>query len=77
MSKKRFRPLGEVIRMGLVEDGALLRYVVRHCTLRLSEMRDPFSEAARSHACGPFTFCCMLAVQRSVDGRGPSSADWH
>ena len=28
MSKKRSRPLGEVIRMGLVEDGALLRYVV-------------------------------------------------
>ncbi len=28
MSKKRFRPLGDVIRMGLIEDGALLRYVV-------------------------------------------------
>ena len=28
MSKKRFRPLGDVIRMGLVDDGALLRYVV-------------------------------------------------
>ncbi len=28
MSKKRFRPLGDIIRMGLVDDGALLRYVV-------------------------------------------------
>ena len=28
MSKKRFRPLGDIIRMGLIDDGALLRYVV-------------------------------------------------
>lgn len=31
MSKKRFRPLGDIIRMGLVEDGELLRYVVSLC----------------------------------------------
>ena len=35
MSKKRFRPLGEVISMGLVEDGSLLRYIVRQ--LRAAE----------------------------------------
>ncbi|KAA6429564.1 MAG: hypothetical protein FRX49_00002, partial [Trebouxia sp. A1-2] len=40
MSKKRFRPLGDTIRMGLIDDGALLRYVYKDQLMAVGRARQ-------------------------------------
>lgn len=77
MSKKRSRPLGEVIRMGLVEDGALLRYVV-------SGLADVLAKTAitvtyRSFAGHPIDvpYDLVDAGQRSAYGGWSSQAKRH
>lgn len=54
MSKKRSRPLGDVIRMGLVEDGELLRYVVScdlaSCRLNSQLMHEVDRAPARPYS---------------------------
>ncbi|KAL0045181.1 hypothetical protein WJX82_011267 [Trebouxia sp. C0006] len=40
MSKKRFRPLGDIIRMGLIDDGALLRYVYKDHLMAVGRARQ-------------------------------------
>ena len=75
MSKKRFRPLGDVIRMGLVEDGSLLRYIVRAFALKRSVPR----EHLLLHVCAD-SYCYLLfctAVQGSAYGCGPGATNGH
>lgn len=76
MSKKRFRPLGDIIRMGLIDDGALLRYVVGLLFSAELQSRLQSQWVVNMHAYCK-TFYHLLAVQRSSDGSGSSSADRH
>ena len=75
MSKKRSRPLGEVIRMGLVEDGALLRYVVSGRPTFLAKTAFTYPTAAGSH--NDVQYDLMSAGQRSAYGGWSSQAKRH